>query len=382
MPSSTSENLVAFNDTSIEDLKALPAKYYVDEGVLSQEKDKLFFKTWQYACHISQLNEPGDYVATEILGQNVFVVRDEDNEIKAFYNVCPHRGHKLVEGIGKKKVIVCPYHQWSYSLDGSLRHNRKTSTSLSPAVNLICLNPVRIDRLLDFVFINLDADALPIAEYWPGLEEHVLAACPQVKSYAFNSSATVIHPVEAAANWKLQIDNFLECYHCSIGHKSFSDMLDVCNQKQTLHENYTYAYIPSSGKVDNLAYPLNPEYDVMDLHFWYLFPNLGLGVFSGTGNFSLYQWIPVGTDRAFRVSISLEPAEPTDPGMMERRELRAKWGREVLQPEDIAFMESAQLGMYQRCFEHGWYLVDPDHEEISEVMVRHFHRTYLKQMRQ
>ncbi len=380
MSSDILEKIVPINDVKLDELRALPAVYYIDEEILAKEREKLFFKTWQYACHISELDEPGAYVATEIQRQNVFVVRDEDGEVRAFYNVCPHRGHKLVEGAGKKRVVVCPYHQWSYSLDGNLRHNRKTSTTYSPASSLICLTPVRVDTLLDFVFFNLDPQALPIAEFYPGLEEHVLAACPDLKSYTLNASASVIHPVEAASNWKLQVDNFLECYHCSIGHKSFSDMLDVCNQKQTLHKNYSYAFIPSSGKVDNLAYPLNPDYDVMDLHFWFLFPNLGLGQFSGPGNFSLFQWMPVGPNHAFRVSVSLEPSEPTDPGMMERRELRAKWGREVLQPEDISFMESAHLGMSQRCFEHGWYMVDPDNEEISEIMVRHFHQTYLEHM--
>ena len=341
VPSNTTQQAASISDDQIDQLRALPARYYVDQDILKREKERLFFKTWQYACHISELDEPGAYVAAEILGQNVFVVRDEDGSIRAFYNVCPHRGHKLVEGTGNKRVIVCPYHQWSYSLDGQLRYHRKTSSTQSPAASMICLHPVRVDTLLDFVFFNLDPGALPMSEFYPGLQQHVLDTCPDVTSYSLNTSASVIHPVEAASNWKLQVDNFLECYHCSIGHKSFSDMLDVCNQKQTLHENYTYVHIPSSGKADNLAYPLDPDYDVMDLHFWFLFPNLGLGQFSGPGNLSLFQWLPVGMDHAFRVSVSLEPLQPTDPGMMQRRELRAKWGREVLQPEDISFMESA-----------------------------------------
>ncbi len=361
-------------------LRALPAHYYVDEEVLMHERERLFFRTWQYACHISEIAMPGDYATTEILGQNIFVVRGEDDGIKAFYNVCPHRGHKLVDGTGQKRLIVCPYHHWSFTLDGNLRRQRKTATSENPDDALVCLSPVRVDRLLDFVFVNLDPDALPIAAFWPGLEDHVLTTCPDATSYTLSKSASVIQPTDVAANWKIQIDNFLECQHCRHGHKSFSDMLDIVNQTQTLHENYCYAFIPSAGKADNLAYPLNPEFDVMDLHFWYLFPNLGLGQFSGPGNFSLFQWIPVGPDRARRISISLETEEPTDPGMLERRNLREVWGRDVLQPEDISFMESAHQGMSQRCFKHGWYLVDWENEEISEVMVRHFHDMYLAHM--
>lgn len=361
-------------------LKALPARYYINEQILRQEKEKIFFKTWQFACHVTKLDEPGAYVAVNVLGQNIFVVRDRDGEIKAFYNVCPHRGHKLVEGMGNKKVIICPYHQWSYSLDGSLRHHRGTSTSQTPTKSQICLTPVRVDRLLDFIFVNLDPNAEPIAEFWPGLEEHVQATCPDLPSYTLSDSPSVLHPVDIPANWKVHVDNFLECYHCSAGHISFSDMLCVADQRQTLYKNYSYVHIPSSGKADNMAYPLNPEHDVMDLHFWFLFPNMGLGQFSGPGNLSLSQWLPVGTDRGYRKVIQLDKAEPTDPGMFERRELRNIWGRDVLQQEDIGFIKSVHEGMQQRSFTHGWYMVDPENEEISEVMVRHFHETYLEHM--
>ncbi len=380
MSSKTSENVVAFDDSSIEALKALPARYYVDDDVLTQEKEKLFFKSWQYACHISELSEPGDYVATEILGQNVFVVRDEDNEVKAFYNVCPHRGHKLVEAVGKKRVIVCPYHQWSYSLNGNLRHNRATSSSQSPDISRICLQAVRVDRLLDFVFVNLDRDAESIAQFWPGLEQQVLETIPNVKQYTLSDQVSALHPVDLKANWKIHVDNFLECYHCRMGHESFCDMLDVPNQQQTLHKNYSYVFIPSSGKADNKAYPLNPEFDDMDLHFWHLFPNIGLAQFAGPGNLSISQWLPIGPNRARRKIAQLDVAKSTDPGMSDRRELRTIWARDVLQQEDIGFIESVHQGMSQRCFEHGWYIVDPDNEELSEVMVRHFHQTYLRQM--
>ena len=361
-------------------LRTLPARFYTDDAILAREKEQLFFRTWQYACHISELDQPGAYVATEILGQNVFIVRDQDDEIRAFYNVCPHRGHKLVEGAGNKKIIVCPYHQWSYSLDGNLKHRRKTHTSEVSGDSRICLSAVRVDRLLDFVLINLDPAAEPIADFWPGLEDHVLATCPEMKTYTLSESASVLHPVDVNANWKIQVDNFLECYHCRGGHKTFSDMLDVANQYQTLHRHYTYAFIPSSGKADNLAYPLDPEHDVMDLHFWFLFPNLGLAQFSGPGNLSLSQWLPSGTNRGYRKVIQLDAAEPTDPGMLERRELRTAWGRDVLQPEDLSFIESVHQGMLQRAFDRGWYMIDPESEEISEVMLRHFHQTYLQYM--
>ena len=237
-----------------------------------------------------------------------------------------------------------------------------------------------MDRLQDFIFVNLDSNAPSIAEYWPGLEQHLIATVPNLKSFSLSEKVSALHPVDLQANWKIHVDNFLECYHCRIGHESFSDMLDVAKQQQTVHQNYSYVFIPSSGKANNKAYPLDPEHDDMDLHFWHLFPNMGLAQFAGPGNLSISQWLPIGANRAHRKIAQLDLAEPTDPGMLERRELRTVWARDVLQPEDMAFIESVHQGMAQRSFEHGWYMIDPDNEEISEIMLRHFHQTYLEHL--
>ena len=363
-----------------ENLRALEARYYVDQEIFAEEKEKLFFKAWQYACHVSEVATPGAYVCLDILGQNIFVIRDHDGALRAYQNVCPHRGHKLLEGTGQKRMIVCPYHQWSFALDGKLRSLRAKQTSSAPNRDAVCLSSVRVDRLLDFVFVNLDPNAAPIAEYWPGVEEHIRQTCPDVDEYVLATSAVAIHGVDVAANWKVQIDNYLECQHCRHGHVSFADMLDINRQTYDLGQNFAYNFIPGSGKADNLAYPLNPSHDVMDLHFWYLFPNVGISQFAGPGNLSLFQWVPVDPERAIRLSINLEPKEETDPDMKARQEKRMVWGRDVLQPEDISFLLSVQEGMHQRGFEQGWYIVDWDNLEFSEAMMRHFHDTYLRHM--
>lgn len=84
-------------DARFDRLRALPVRYYTDPEILEREKERLFFKSLLYACHISELDAPGAFVATDILGQNVFVVRDKEGEIRTFCNVCPHRGHKLLD---------------------------------------------------------------------------------------------------------------------------------------------------------------------------------------------------------------------------------------------------------------------------------------------
>ena len=115
---------------------------------------------------------------------------------------------------------------------------------------------MRVDRLLGFVFVNLDPAAEPIADFWPGLEEQILATGPDLTSYTLSDSVSALHPVDLQANWKLHIDNFLECYHCRIGHESFADMLDIAAQEQVLHKNYSYVFIPSSGKAEKQSLPV------------------------------------------------------------------------------------------------------------------------------
>ena len=101
-------------------LMSLPKWYYTDPKVLEREKDKIFAKCWQYAGHLGQLAEVGSYFTLEFMDESLIFVRDADRKIRGFYNVCQHRAHKLVEGQGCKKILTCPYHAWSYALDGRL----------------------------------------------------------------------------------------------------------------------------------------------------------------------------------------------------------------------------------------------------------------------
>ena len=108
----------ASNDTPV---LALESRYYTDPAIFAQEKERIFFRTWQFACHASQVARPGDYVTFKIADQNLFVIRDTVGELQCFYNVCQHRAHELLSGAGNRKAIVCPYHAWTYQTNGRLR---------------------------------------------------------------------------------------------------------------------------------------------------------------------------------------------------------------------------------------------------------------------
>ena len=99
----------------------LPSRLYLDESIYEQEKQKIFYCNWHYAGHLSQLSKSGDYLTATIADESIFIVRGQDDTLRGFYNVCRHRAHQLLEGSGNTRNIVCPYHAWSYALDGELR---------------------------------------------------------------------------------------------------------------------------------------------------------------------------------------------------------------------------------------------------------------------
>ena len=92
----------------------IPAHWYLDEGIYAQEKNAIFYREWHYIGHVSTLSTPGDYVTMQLADENIFVIRDDDDQLRGFYNVCRHRAHQLVSGNGRVKDIVCPYHAWRY----------------------------------------------------------------------------------------------------------------------------------------------------------------------------------------------------------------------------------------------------------------------------
>jgi choline monooxygenase len=151
--------------------------------VLQTEKRHMFFRTWQFACHTKDLPEVGSFVTVSVFEQDIVIIHGHDDQIRAFYNVCAHRGHQLVEGSGQVRRLVCPYHAWTYELTGQLVGVRRGEGTTRIVKIEICLPHVRVEQVLDFVFINLDPDAEPLEHSANGLADEIEAACPGVRDF-------------------------------------------------------------------------------------------------------------------------------------------------------------------------------------------------------
>ena len=160
--------------------RALDASYYTDTDMFERERARIFHRTWQYAGHVSELEKQGDYFTFEICGQNLFAIRDGEGAVRTFHNVCMHRAHELLKGQGSTRLIACPYHAWTYELDGRLRRAPNQSKVEGFDASRICLTEVRTELFCGFIFVNLDAEAAPMADWFPNVEQELRSYVPQI----------------------------------------------------------------------------------------------------------------------------------------------------------------------------------------------------------
>ena len=225
---------------------ALDPRLYRDPAVLEAEVDAIFSRTWQYAGHVGDLPEAGNYITARAGDQPVLVLRGDDGGLRAFRNVCRHRGSELLTGSGRcKKAIRCRYHGWTYdATDGRLlgvpEHREYGERLDKSALGLI---PARVEELAGLLFVNLDRDAAPLAEATAGLAERLAPyRIPELAKFA--SSKGGGSESTQPANWKIVVENYLEGYHVPIAHPGLMRMLDYKGYGAELHDGWTWFDAP------------------------------------------------------------------------------------------------------------------------------------------
>jgi len=204
-------------------ITTLSGDYYRDPAVLAQEFERIFFASWLLAGREEQVVEAGDYFTFELGNESVLVVRGRDGVLRAFYNVCRHRGARLCEpGAGRfRGAIHCRYHAWSYALDGSLRAAPNVHESEQFSKEAFPLYPAAVDVWEGFVFVRLDTGGEPLVNQLGPLTE-------RAQPYPLASLRTGARDEhEVAANWKILVENFMECYHCPGVHPELVDLVPL-----------------------------------------------------------------------------------------------------------------------------------------------------------
>jgi len=279
---------------------ALPAWVYNHPELTRLEIERVLMPSWQIVCHVNSIPRAGDYETFDLGPESVLVLRDRDGSIRAFHNVCRHRGARLLDGSGNcPSTITCPYHGWSYRHDGGLIGvpMRETFPGLDRSAH--GLRPVRVDTALGFVFVCFAGDPPPVSSTWGRL---ALELAP----YRFEEMVplTPITTDVWDVDWKIAMDNYLESYHVPIGHPGLYRMFtpdydDVASVPGVARGVSWMRDQPSSRWSERLYQKLVagavvhlPENLRRSWRFYSALPNLGIDVFPDQMDF--FQLLPGG----------------------------------------------------------------------------------------
>jgi choline monooxygenase len=327
----------------------LPYRAYTDPEVLAAERELLFADAWHYAGYSGQL-EPGAYLTCRAGEVPIVVVRDREGELRAFVNVCRHRGAEVVSGAGRCTTLQCHYHAWTYGLDGSLRAAPRGDGLDRSRLGL---RRASVDTWGPFVFVHAREDAPPLADTLGELPEIVARGGLDVDELVFH------HRAEYAldANWKVCVENYLECYHCAVAHPGFSDVIDVDHEAYRLETHPTFA----SHYAHVRERQRGEHYDAagIDGQFHLVWPALKVNVMPGRPNVSIGPLTPVSAGHTTGV-LDYFFARGEDP----------EWIADYVAfddqvgAEDRVLVESVQRGMAAGVIEHGELLL-PSEELIA-----------------
>jgi len=358
----STSNLAAgtYGETGVAVVDAIPASYYTDPKIFELEGKLIFDKAWQCLGHISMAPKSGDYFTGSIIDQQIIIARGDDDILRAFYNVCQHRGHQLVEGSGHCRRFVCPYHAWTYNLDGSLKAAPQTKNlpMFNPAD--IRLKEIRLETFCGLVFVNMDPEAASLAQEFGFLEGDIRRTVPNIEQQRL----VFEHPIVHRSNWKASVENFSECYHCGpVHHYLTANVIDSASYQLTVAGRSQRHFIKGRDAA-------------LEQHLWFLWPNTAFGLYPvpGVGMvFCIRNMYPVKFDETiyhYRWFAA--------PGIDETKIVEyATHHAETTGAEDAAVASGAQRGMNSRGFTHGLLFANPASSATSEHAIAAFHRWVL-----
>lgn len=353
-----------------DDAYTIPAEFYTRQDIFEFEKEQVFAKSWICVSHCSEVAEPNAYITREIIGESIAIVRGNDGVLRAFYNVCPHRGHQLLSGSGtSKNVITCPYHAWTFKLDGQLAFARNCANVENFKSERSNLSPLKVAEYGGFIFINMNPDAQPIEDQLPGLGAKILETCPKVESLHLGARFVM----NTQANWKAVVDNYLECYHCAPAHPGFSDSVRMETYGHTLHGNWTVQV--GEAKSSDKGYKFDESTAHREFSGFWAWPSSMFNVPPGDDFMTAIYEFPVSAG----VTLQYYDVYFINKELTDAQKKLIDWYRDVFSQEDLRLVESVQKGLKSRGYRgQGRIMTDRQRSGISEHGIAHFHQLVAK----
>jgi Rieske 2Fe-2S family protein len=345
----------------------LPSSWYRSESVLAVEKERIFCREWLCVARAEELAEPGAHRVLDILGESVILLRNRDGELRAFYNVCRHRGARLCRepaaaggavpqlpgGIAGGR-ITCPYHQWTYDLNGRLIAAPWLSGEPQFDRSLFSLYPVGVGCWGGFVFLNLTPRGAR------SLEEQLGPIPGRLERYPL-SELRIGHTIryQVAANWKVLCENYNECYHCAGVHPELCALVPAFRERGggnldwlrgIPHREGAYTFT-KSGSSRRRAFPTLNEDERVRHKGELVFPNLFLSL--ACEHVAAFILQPRGAARTdITCHFLFEPFELEKPDF-DASDTSDFW--DLVNRQDWAICEAVQQGISARVHERGYY---------------------------
>jgi phenylpropionate dioxygenase-like ring-hydroxylating dioxygenase large terminal subunit len=340
--------------------RTLPAEWYTDPKRFAREMDRVFATSWNYLGRVEQVAKAGDFLTGRVGEVPVVVVRDEAGMLRAYANVCGHRGSELVLAkSGNRRTLQCHYHAWTWDLDGTLRAAPHCEEQLGFNKADFPLTPLIVETFGPFIFINPGSA--------PGSLSATLGQLPAV----FRSGGADIDALKfrerkeyaIQANWKVVVENFLECYHCAVSHPGFAHLIDLDKYQVVPYERCSV----QRGPLKTSARAPRAEGVAADQGregiYTYLWPNFMLNVYPGAGNASTNLIIP--TDEHHCLAVYEFFFSETMPEAEQRAMVDFI---DQVQREDIIIVESVQRGLRSGFYKQGQLILS------RENGIQHFQK--------
>ena len=327
----------------LEEAWTIPAPWYFDEGIAELERASVFGRTWQVLGRVDQVRDNGQFFTADLSGEPLVVARGDDGQLRAFYNVCRHHAAAVVtEAQGSAKQFRCPYHGWTYGIDGALKGMVEFDgvCNFDRAKN--GLVPLRVDTWENFVFVNLDARVAPLRDFLGIVPELVSPLDLAKKLHFFDRRVYTLN-----CNWKVYVDNYLDGgYHVPHAHKGLSTVIEYT--KYTI-ENFERACLQSSPLSSDSTSEAGVAASRQGRAFYlWLYPNFMINAYEGVMDTNLV--LPLGVDRC-AVVFDYYFADTSAVAEAHHKESIAV--SEQVQDEDMAICDAVQRGLASRAYVAG-----------------------------
>lgn len=348
-------------DQDLSRAETMPARWYTEPEFLTLEAEKIFYKTWQPVGRVEDVLRAGDFFSCEVLDQPLVIVRNTDGELRAFYNVCPHRAAVVAHGRGNRKSLQCKYHGWTYDLNGKLLRAPEFDGVKNWNAQDVCLRSVLVEAWGPWVFVNLDPAAAPMSSIYGGIADEIAAAGFDLSQMRLVERRDYL----IDCNWKVYVDNYLEGYHLPIAHPGLFKEVAYDQYRVDTYRYYSKQYAPirevREGEARDRRYVRSGDAEEDALYYW-IFPNVMLNVYLDNASINII--IPVGHDKTLTAFEWYFEAPGTGEGWESMQQIIAF--SDEIQQEDIELCEWVQRGLRSKAYEKGRFSV------LRENGVHHF----------